>query len=82
MANISKEQKETLALIDAIMAMFENKDNMSSENKNDDQVSSDNNITNEIDNKISINTGTKEELMTLKGIGEAAFNKIKDNIKL
>ena len=34
MANISKEQKETLALIDAIMAMFENQDNMSSENIN------------------------------------------------
>ena len=34
MANISKEQRETLALIDAIMAMFENKDNMSSENIN------------------------------------------------
>lgn len=88
------------------------KDNISSENKNDDQVSSDNNVINEIDNKVSINTGTKEELMTLNGIGEAkalaiieyrnsnngfkvledimnvsgigeaAFNKIKDNIKL
>ena len=68
MANISKEQKETLALIDAIMAMFENQDNMSSENKNDDQVSSDNNITNEIDNKRAWSLYSNVERLGFKNV--------------
>lgn len=90
----------------------ENSSIIISDNSNDKVEDKHDKEDNSIKNKVSINTGTKEELMTLSGIGEAkaiaiieyrntngnfklledlmkvsgigelAYNKIKDNIKL